>query len=166
MTYTSEAQPLVARARSRERGPAVIGVVSALISTVMPQGGVWWLLFSVAAAIGGLIAVWRMVSRAGVARQLAWSSQPAVGIGSFWVAGILTLVCLRGQLPSVWVWSLAIVAMFVTLFGIFMLVELLVSRDARDGTPSGETQGEYGTVVTVAAVLAAIALVVVSAILH
>lgn len=163
MTSISEAQPFAPRARSRERGPAVVGVVSAAISTVMPREGVWWLLFALAAGVAGLIAVSRLLARAGSARRLRWPEQPAVAIGSFWVSGLLALVCLRGPLPDVWVWSFVLVAGFVGLFGIFMLVELLISRE---GTPTDEPQAEYGTTITVGTVLAAVALVVVSAVLH
>jgi hypothetical protein len=163
VTSIGETQPLADRARSRERGPAVVGVLSALISTVMPRDGVWWLLFALAAGVAGLIAVSRMLTRAGSARRLPWPEQPAVGIGSFWVSGLLALACLRGPLPHVWVWSLVLVAGFVGLFGIFMLAELLISRE---GTPAGEAQAEYGTTITVGAVLAAVMLVVVSAALH
>lgn len=163
MTSISEAQPLAARARSRERGPAVVGVISAVISTVMPQGSGWWLLFALASGVAGLIAVSRMLARAGSARRLRWPAQPAVAIGSFWASGLLALVCLRGPLPGVWVWSFALVAGFVGLFGIFMLAELLISRE---GTPIDEPQAEYGTTITIGTVLAAVALVVVSAVLH
>jgi hypothetical protein len=141
----------------------VVGVVFAGVSTGMPREGLWWLLFALAAGIAGLIAVSRMLTRAGSARRLRWPEQPAVAIGSFWVSGLLALACLRGPLPDVWVWSFVLVAGFVGLFGIFMLAELVMSRE---GTSTGEPQAEYGTALTVGAVLAAVMLVVVSAVLH
>ena len=164
MTSISEAQPLPAdRVHSRERGPALVGALTAVGSVLMPKPGASWLLLALAAGIAAMLAAGRMLARAGAARRLTWPAQPAVAMGSLWIAGLLLMVAFRGPLPSVWDWSFVLIAIFVALLGIAALVEMVIHRE---GIPAAGATAAYGTATTTGVVLLAVALVVVSAVLH
>lgn len=161
MTSIGEAQPFSDRARSRERNLAVLGAAAAIASLPLPRAGSWWFLLALAGGGAAVVAVTRLAGRSGRERMLPWPGQPAAGVGSLGVAGWLAVVSARAPLPNVWLWAFGLIAGFVALFGVFMLGDLLISKEGTgaDGVVRSEVS-------TIGVALLAMALVAVSTVLH